>query len=663
MMRWLRSLSLRTRLIGVIVTVTVLAIFTFGSLALLSEQRAARRALASETAAMATLVANRSAAALVFGDDALAQENLNALSSLAQIQSACLYDVSNVLFTGYSAPGAPACDARWAPRAAASDADPLADERLEAAVPVELDERVGTLVLRSSLQPLRDRLREQVRTWAATGAIAALLAVLLGALFERLISGPIRRLSDVVDATGAKDTTVRRATVEGRDEIGHLAEAYNRMLDRLDEQTRGLKLQAEYNEVLFKRSPLPVIVIDPRAKCLVDCNEAAVAIYGYSTREATLNTGAGDVSTPLQYDGTPSAEAIIPYEQAAMAGHPQVYDWRHRRPDGSEFDAEVHLNRFGPEDAPMLLASLFDVTERKASAAALQRMNEALETRVAERTRDLAASNAELSATVEQLRRTQSELVRSERLASLGSLVAGVAHELNTPLGSALLVATTLGDGIEDVRRKLESGELKRSSLDGFLEQQAEAQALIVRNARRAAELIGRFKQVAVDQTSEQRRRFDLAEVVDEVIGTLQPRLRKTPHQITVDIVPGLTMDSYPGPLGQVVTNLVMNALLHGLGDQPGEVRISAQARDGDQVGLSVSDDGVGIPPEHLTRIFDPFFTTKLGEGGSGLGLHIVYSLVQRGLGGRIDVDSQPGHGARFTVVLPRVAPQAVDPN
>jgi signal transduction histidine kinase len=288
-------------------------------------------------------------------------------------------------------------------------------------------------------------------------------------------------------------------------------------------------------------------------------------------------------------------------------------------------------------------------------------MNEALETRVAERTHDLAASNAELSATVEQLRRAQVELVRSERLASLGSLVAGVAHELNTPLGSALLVATTLGDGIEELRRKLDSGELKRSTLDTFLEQQAEAQALIVRNARRAAELIGRFKQVAVDQTSEQRRRFDLAEVVDEIIGTLQPRLRKTPHQVVVDIAPGLTMDSYPGPLGQVVTNLVLNALLHGLGERPGEVRVVAGRHDDEHVALSVSDDGVGIPAEHLPRIFDPFFTTKLGEGGSGLGLHIVYSLVQRSLGGRIDVDSRPGHGARFTILMPFSAPKSSD--
>jgi PAS domain S-box-containing protein len=505
------------------------------------------------------------------------------------------------------------------------------------------------------------RLREQAETWAKAGAVGALLALLFASLLEKLISEPIRRVSAVVESIDTSDVRGQRAPVYGSDEVAQLANAFNRMLDRLDEQTRGLRLQAEYNEVLFKRSPLPVIVIDPRANCLVDCNEAAIEIYGFGTREATLNTTAADVSAPVQYDGTPSELAILKHIKAALDGEAQVYDWRHRRPDGTEFDAEVHLTRFGPDEAPLLLVSLFDVTERKATAAALQRMNDMLESRVAERTHDLAASNAELSATVEQLRRTQGELVRRERLASLGSLVAGIAHELNTPLGSALLVATTLGDDLEELQAQLDRGELRRSVLEAFLAQQSGALALLVRNTRRAAELIGRFKQVAVDQTSEQRRRFELAEVVDEVLGTLQPRLRKTRHTIVVDIAPGLTMDSYPGPLGQVVTNLVMNAMIHGLAGRAGEIRVSARELPRHQVELCVADDGVGIPSEHLPRIFDPFFTTKLGEGGSGLGLHIVYSLVERALGGRITAESVAGAGARFTVVMPAVAPRAAD--
>lgn len=424
-----------------------------------------------------------------------------------------------------------------------------------------------------------------------------------------------------------------------------------------DAEARRLRLQAEYHEVLFKHSPLPVIVIDPRANRLVDCNDAAIAIYGFGSRAATLDITAAAVSPPRQPGGRASAEAVAPYGAAALAGTPQVYEWRHRRPDGSEFDAEVHLVRFGPDTAPLLLASLIDITSRNAATAALQRLNEELESRVAARTHDLGESNAGLSEVIERLRRAQDELVRSERLASLGAMVAGIAHELNTPLGSVLLVASTLGDGIDALRAQLQSGELKRSALEAFLAQQAEAQSLIVRNAQRAAGLIGQFKQVAVDQASEQRRRFDLAEVVDEVIATLQPRLRKRPVRLEVSIPRALAMDGYPGPLGQVLTNLVMNAVQHGLRDRSGRVGVQAAALDADTVALRVEDDGVGIAPEHLPRIFDPFFTTRLGEGGSGLGLHICYSLVRRTLGGRIEVESGPGKGARFALTLPRVAP------
>lgn len=652
MRSWLRRRSIRSRLLIVIGAVTSLGMVTFGGVALVAEQKAAKRAIAGEQEVMAVLMANRSAAALLFGDPALAQENLDALGSVPHVQAACLYDMDDRLFAAFVSPGRAPCPAL---RLVAQLSE---DDGLQTEVPVVMDEALGTLRLRSSLQPVQDRLREQARTWAAAAAVASLLSLLSAALLEGLISGPIRRLGRVVDGIDPTQTGGRRASADTRDEIGQLAQAFNRLLDRLEEQTDRLRLQAEYNEVLFKQSPLPVIVIDPRMNCLTDCNDAAVAIYGLGSREATLDSTVETVSTALQYDGTPSVEAVAPHTLAALAGVPQVYDWRHQRPDGSVFDAEVHMARFGPPDAPLLLTSLFDVTERKAAATELQRLNEALESRVAERTRDLAISNAELSATVEQLQRAQSELVRSERLASLGSLVAGVAHELNTPLGSVLLVATTLGDGIEELRQQLERGDLKRSSLNEFLAQQAQAQALIVRNARRAAELIGRFKQVAVDQTSEQRRRFDLAEVVAEVLETLQPRLRNTPHRIEVALTEGLIMDSYPGPIGQIVTNLVMNAVIHGLEDKAGTVRVAAHALSHDEVELVVSDTGVGVPIEDHARIFDPFFTTKLGEGGSGLGLHIVFSLVERTLGGRVSLESHPGQGATFSLRLPRVAPK-----
>ena len=171
-------------------------------------------------------------------------------------------------------------------------------------------------------------------------------------------------------------------------------------------------------------------------------------------------------------------------------------------------------------------------------------------------------------------------------------------------------------------------------------------------------DLIAHFKQVAVDQTSAQRRPFDLAEVVGEVVLTLRPQFKATPYRIEVDIPPGIDMDSFPGPLGQVLTNLVNNALLHGFAGLPaGVVRIAAEAQ-GDRVRIQVADNGRGIAPEHQSRVFDPFFTTRLGQGGSGLGLHIVYSIVTRVLGGRIDLASQPGEGTEITLEIPVIAPQ-----
>lgn len=653
-----RSLSIRSRLLWLVGLVCAFAMAAFALLALRAEHVAMRSMLAAEQQAVATLIASRSTAALLFGDVDLARENLAALAAMPNVRRACLYTADGRRFADFSNAGVATpspCPPRWTTPASGRDDDVL---RVQVRVAPDDATAAGTLILESSFDPLQEWLAAQIERWLVTGSIAVLLALALAFGLEPLITGPVRRLAHAAEQVVAGDAHLVRAKIESHDEVGELAEAFNRMLDRLEAQARDLREQAEYTRVLFELSPLPIIVLDATRRICVDANAAAVAIYGFRDREEALAVGVRDVSPPLQYDGQPSEEAVRPYTEAALAGQPQVYEWRHRRPDGSEFDAEVHLRRFGSDDSPMLLACLFDITERNAATAALSDLTDALDARVAERTRELETANAVLSDTVRQLQQTRDELVRRERLASLGTLVAGVAHELDTPLGSVVLVASTLGDGLEALQEQIERGELKRSSLTAFLAQLTESQTLLLRNARRAADLIRNFKQLAVDQTSEQRRVFELAEVVDEVVATLQPRLRRTSHKLVLDVSPGLRMDSYPGPLGQVLTNLVMNALLHGLAERPGQIRISAHAVGGHQYRIDVADDGAGIASEHLSRIFDPFFTTSLGKGGSGLGLHLVYSLVERTLGGRITVESAPGEGACFTVLLPATAPE-----
>ncbi|WP_313952230.1 PAS domain S-box protein [Accumulibacter sp.] len=285
-----------------------------------------------------------------------------------------------------------------------------------------------------------------------------------------------------------------------------------------------------------------------------------------------------------------------------------------------------------------------DITARKRAEDELQRHREHLEELVAERTAEL--------------RQAMAQLVQTEKLAALGNLVAGVAHELNTPLGNARVVASVLAEEFRKFAAAMESGRLRRSQADALLSQGREAVELLERNTARAADLLGHFKQVAVDQSSARRRSFDLRQTVDEMMVSLRLSFKHTRHRIELQIPAGLELDSYPGPLEQVIANLVGNSLLHGFdGIDEGCIQIAAHAVDPDQVVLRYSDNGVGIAAATLNRIFEPFFTTRLGQGGSGLGLYMVYNLVTAVLGGTIAVDSAAGQGASFTLTLPRTAP------
>jgi signal transduction histidine kinase len=271
----------------------------------------------------------------------------------------------------------------------------------------------------------------------------------------------------------------------------------------------------------------------------------------------------------------------------------------------------------------------------------------------------LRKANRELQQMFGQLNRAKEELVQKEKLAALGALVAGISHELNTPIGNGLMIASAFEDQTSEICQQFARGEpMRRSALEAYLSNANTAVEILVRNLHRAADMVANFKQVAVDQTSAQRRAFLLAEVVAGNVLTLQPTIRRTPHTVTQDIPQSLMMDSYPGPLGQVITNLLTNAIIHGLdGRDDGTIAIRSGLEDQDCVVISIADNGNGISGDNLQHIYEPFFTTKLGVGGSGLGLHIVHNIVCDVLGGRIEVQSTPGAGTTFTLTLPLTAP------
>ncbi len=305
------------------------------------------------------------------------------------------------------------------------------------------------------------------------------------------------------------------------------------------------------------------------------------------------------------------------------------------------------------------------LTELNASEAArmdgerrLRELNASLEHRVEQRTGELETANAALQRTLSSNEAMKNELVRSEKLAALGKMVAGLAHELNTPIGNALLAASALRIRTQNLSQLMDDGTLKRSELRDFQVNGAGAAALVENNLMRAADLINNFKQVAVDQTAEHRREFQLDKTIVEVLSTLEYLVRQRPIAVHQELQPGVTMQSYPGPLGQVIINFFTNALTHAFPtDTVGEIWIRTTLQDDDWVSIEFKDNGVGIPQEHVDKVFDPFFTTRLGQGGSGLGLSIAYNIATAMLGGHIDVHSSPEGGTTFTVLLPRVAP------
>ncbi|MDR3416210.1 MAG: HAMP domain-containing sensor histidine kinase [Nevskia sp.] len=289
---------------------------------------------------------------------------------------------------------------------------------------------------------------------------------------------------------------------------------------------------------------------------------------------------------------------------------------------------------------------LIELNARRMAQEQLQRLNESL-----------VAQVAETRIALRELQQAQAQLVQSEKLASLGGLVAGIAHEVNTPVGVGVTAASTLLGAAQALRQRFAGNTMTRSDLDRFLAVTDEGAQMILKNLQRAADLINSFKQVAVDQSSDQQRPFELKAYIEEVLLSLHPQLKRADVEVTVNCPAPLVLDSYPGSFAQIITNLVTNSMIHAFppGRSGNAIRIDLAEGDG-SIELAFADNGTGITPEHLPKIFDPFFTTRRNSGGSGLGLHIVYNLVSQRLGGRIEVDSEAARGTRFRIRIPRGA-------
>ncbi|WP_135550955.1 HAMP domain-containing sensor histidine kinase [Paenibacillus cymbidii] len=257
----------------------------------------------------------------------------------------------------------------------------------------------------------------------------------------------------------------------------------------------------------------------------------------------------------------------------------------------------------------------------------------------------------ELQHAMETIKNAQKQLVQSEKMVALGSLVAGVSHEINTPVGIGVTAVSFLEQKTNEFAALFQQNKVKKSDMEQYLQTTGDTIVMIRTNLQRASDLVRSFKQVSVDQSSEAKRTFRIQSYLeDELLVSLRPRLKKTRHRVIVTCDPNLEITSYPGAISQIVTNLLMNSIIHAYGPQDeGTIRIAVD-RTGDKLTLLYVDDGKGMEPQVVDKVFDPFFTTNRGGGGTGLGMNIVYNLVTQTLGGTIRCESEPGRGAAFTI-------------
>jgi PAS domain S-box-containing protein len=431
-----------------------------------------------------------------------------------------------------------------------------------------------------------------------------------------------------------------------------MSSALRERIAQLEESQRRLRESEERFRTLFDMTPLPLSVSDQDGH-IVGANQALVRTFGIPLHELI-----GKRSDQVKFWATPDERLRI-WNKFRMHGVVQGEMANVVLPGERPGQVAIWSSSLLLDGGHAIIWALLDLTQEMNAKQQLRELNDVLESRVRERSAALEQANLDLSNALETLQRTQHDLIASEKMASLGSLVAGIAHELNTPIGNSLLASTALDDRVHEFKQTVADGTIRRSTLHHHLDEVQLACGLISSSLEKAAALIASFKQIAVDQTNDQRRRFRLQAVALDTAATYTPRLRRSAIHIEVDVPPELELDSYPGSVYQVFNNLINNALMHAFDSRPcGALRLSARAAEDQQVEIVFSDDGAGMPEEVKRRIFDPFFTTKMGNGGTGLGMNIVYNIVTGVMGGRIAIDSAPGDGTTVRMTIPVASPQ-----
>ncbi|WP_421216235.1 ATP-binding protein [Aeromonas jandaei] len=521
-------------------------------------------------------------------------------------------------------------------------------------------EVVGKLFVAASLEQIYQRLIEKSVLIMVSQTIKTLVvSFCILIIIYYLVVRHINRIASYAQKFNL-DRLDMELELEGRplprkkpDELDTLVATLNQMRTRLRDEllarhqaVEQLQQERDFSATLINSANMVICCMEPDLT-IASINPAAILLTGYHQQELlqhnwldlfVSNAQRQELSNILSAEGSLADKVVIMHDQQA---HELVLQW-------------TFVPFYEGPNLKYQIGFGYDITQLKKVEREIIQLNEQLEGKVAERTRSLSEANTQLGKAYDDLKQAQQTLVESEKMASLGSLVAGVAHEINTPIGISVTASSYLQERVADFKSHIESKQLSRSYLNEFTVNLDESMQLLQGNLRRASELIASFKQVAVDQSSEARYNFSLADNLHQVVVSLGHKLKKAQCEVDIQCDPKLSIFSFPGSFTQIYSNLILNSINHGFDnwDKPKKITIKVE-QQGEELLIDYIDNGRGIPPEILPRIFDPFVTSKRGQGGSGLGTHIIYNLVVQLLRGRIHCASEPGNGAEFHIRLP----------
>jgi signal transduction histidine kinase/HAMP domain-containing protein len=467
-----------------------------------------------------------------------------------------------------------------------------------------------------------------------------LIVILYGLIYYFLKRLKVLALAAEEIASGNLDYSIK---IKSDDEIGQVAEKFESMRINLKNRIKLVNEQLQFQQLLIDSINIPIYIKNKKLE-YITCNDAYLKFIGSTKDESIIfkNQELKDIFTQLE------SKVIENYKDIS-----ENFTFNNFKNEPIDIILSNNIFYDDKDNLGGLVGSVFDITQINEAKKRIEKFNDELQSRVNEQTKELTISNKELESSIHELQITQNELIEAEKMASLGGLVAGVAHEINTPIGIGLTGITHFSSQLKITQKLYKSGDMTEEELEEFFSSSESLSSLITSNLQRTAELVKSFKQISVDQSSEQKRVFNLHHYLKEIILSLKAELKKTKLNIQSNCPEDIDINSFPGVYSQIFTNFILNSIIHAYdNEKEGILSIIVEKSKGN-ICLIYSDDGKGIDKENLSKIFDPFFTTNRHEGGSGLGLNVIYNLVTTKLKGNIVCESTKGNGVKFIINIP----------